>query len=197
MGSLSDLAGLATPRHVLTLGGLLLCLAVVWAAAFLLRDILAGLLLRQGGGPRPGDRLNADRHSGVVSDLGWRQVVLRTAAGGTLRVPNSYLLRHPYEVLAPRDGQPEAVPDTPVTVVQAPPTGGEEPPPVADTASLIELQQAHAATLAAIAALADEPRAAGEDASIARRTSRDRQQQLIRQLARIETLIAERRRQEG
>ncbi|MDY0109487.1 MAG: mechanosensitive ion channel [Candidatus Krumholzibacteria bacterium] len=172
------------PGRLLGLFGLVVAVAVAWAVAALLRDLVLALLMRASVRFRAGDVLEVGDRRGTVAELGWRAVTLRTESRETVFVPYRVLAQQPYSLTSAdaSDGSAAAAAASAVAAEPAESETGAIPP----DADLPALHRAHGRTLAAIAALA-EPTAALDPQQV-----KERQAQLIRRLATIETLIAQR-----
>lgn len=92
---------LAAPRRLLfDYVGILLALACLGIIAALALELLAGLQLRLRGAVPAGAAIRAGDYAGRVSRRGLLQVVITTANGDSVHLPNRYLLRVPIRQLA-------------------------------------------------------------------------------------------------
>ena len=99
--AVSSIPVLDAPRRPLfDYVGILLALACLGAAAALALDLLAGLQLRLRGAVPAGAFIRAGDYAGQVSCRGLLQVVITTADGDSVHLPNRYLLRVPIRQLA-------------------------------------------------------------------------------------------------
>ncbi len=80
--------------------GILLAFACLCAAVALALDLLAGLQLRLRGAVPAGAFIRAGDYAGQVSRRGLLQVVITTADGDRVHLPNRYLLQVPIRQLA-------------------------------------------------------------------------------------------------
>jgi Mechanosensitive ion channel len=80
--------------------GIMLALACLGVIAALARELLAGLQLRLRGAVPAGASIRAGDYAGRVSQRGLLQVVITTANGDSVHLPNRYLLRVPIRQIA-------------------------------------------------------------------------------------------------
>jgi hypothetical protein len=90
----------APRRPLFDYAGILLACACLCAAVALALDLLAGLQLRLRGAVPAGAFIRAGDYAGQVSRRGLLQVVITTADGDHVHLPNRYLLQVPIRQLA-------------------------------------------------------------------------------------------------
>jgi hypothetical protein len=90
----------ASRRPLFDYVGILLAVACLCAAVVLALDLLAGLQLRLRSVVPAGAWIRAGEYAGQISRRGLLQVVITTAGGDSVHLPNRYLLRMPIHLVS-------------------------------------------------------------------------------------------------